>query len=183
MVSPGLNSLFKKCFFLISVLWEIKLPKTNPNLKHKSGHKQPPPSFTVKKIERFYQRVEGDPLCVTSRLEINPRKVTEALSASPPTHITADRGFCHVTFGKRVVASCERKWPSEVSWRRERSVCPGASGFKRFVGVNVSNPAHGSCFCLTASGWSLSRALSFVRGSEDLEQRRRRSASLTHPHR
>lgn len=83
--------------FFISVLWEIKLPKTNPDLKHKSGHKQPPPSFTVKKCS-FYQRVEEDPLCVTSRLEINPRNITEALSASPPTHITADRGIDSVTW-------------------------------------------------------------------------------------
>lgn len=164
--------------FFISVLWEIKLPKTNPNLKHKSGHKQPPPSFTVKKCS-FYQRVEEDPLCDKST-----EHYWSTISFSTHSHHGWSRDwFCHVTFGKRVMASCERKWPSEVSWRRERSVCPGASGFKRFVGVNVSNPAHGSCFCLTASGWSLSRALSFVRGSEDLEQRRRRSASLTHPHR
>lgn len=55
------------------------------------------PVLLLKKIERFYQRVEEDPLCVTSRLEINPRNVTEALSASPPTHITADRGIDSVT--------------------------------------------------------------------------------------
>lgn len=56
------------------------------------------PVLLLKKIERFYQRVEEDPLCVTSRLEINPRNVTEALSASPPTHITADRGIDSVTW-------------------------------------------------------------------------------------
>lgn len=171
-------------FVFISVLWEIKLPKTNPDLKHESGHKQPPPSFTVKKIVFLSAGGGGPTLRHFTVGDKSTERYWTTISFSTRSHHGWSRDwFCHVNFGKRVMASCERKWPSEVSWRRERSVCPGASGFKRFVGVNVSNPAHGSCFCLTASGWSLSRALSFVRGSEDLEQRRRRSASLTHPHR
>lgn len=170
-------------FVFISVLWEIKLPKTNPDLKHESGHKQPPPSFTVKKIVFLSAGGGGPTLRHFTVGDKSTERYWTTISFSTHSHHGWSRDwFCHVNFGKRVMASCERKWPSEVSWRRERSVCPGASGFKRFVGVNVSNPAHGSCFCLTASGWSLSRALSFVRGSEDLEQRRR-SASLTHPHR
>lgn len=82
-------------FVFISVLWEIKLPKTNPDLKHESGHKQPPPSFTLKKIV-FLSAGGGGP--TLRHFTVGDKSTERYWTTSPPTHITADRGIDSVTW-------------------------------------------------------------------------------------